>query len=190
MNPGQRQVVADYNACLIPPKNLKDPVRVGQAADHSRYERWLDRARKTSGRQLTTMIDRTLDAEAEHLASLSHAERKQRRTLLLKTARQVAKMPAAEFELGKAELAESIAPRDRKKELKGEIASLARARGLPGAIARHMLRPQFIAQLRERGRQLAEGLVQEQANLAQGPQAENCAEGCAIDGPPSKKKQK
>ncbi len=187
MNPGQRQVVGDYKACLIPPKNLKDPVRVGQASDRSHHERWLERTRKASGPRLVTLVDRALEAEARHLGQLSPAERQKRKALLLKTARQVAKMSDAEFELNKAELAERIAPPNRKKELEGEIAVLQRERGLPGRVARFMLKPDFIEQLRQRGRQLAEGVQQEQTDLAQGPQAENCEKGCAIDGKDNKK---
>lgn len=188
MNPGQRQVVAEYAACLIPPKNLKDPVRVGQASDRSHHERWLERARKTSGPRLVALVDRALHAEAKHLGDLSPAERQKRKALLLKTARQVAKMSDADFELNKAELAESIAPPNRKNELQGEIAVLQRQRGLPGRVAGFMLKPDFIEQLRQRGQQLAAGVVQqEQTDLAKGPQAENCEKGCAIDGKDGKK---
>ena len=187
MNPGQRQVVGDYKACLIPPKNLKDPVRVGQASDRSHHERWLARARKASGPRLIKLVDGALEAEAKHLGELSPAEHQQRKALLLKTARQVAKMSDADFELNKAELAESIAPPNRKKELEGEIAVLQRERGLPGRVAQFMLKPDFIEQVRARGRQLAEGVQREQTDLAQGPQAENCEKGCAIDGEDNKK---
>lgn len=42
----QKQVLADYKPCLIPPKNLKDPVRVGQAPSNSGYIKALERIRQ------------------------------------------------------------------------------------------------------------------------------------------------
>ena len=190
LNAGQRQVLAEYKACLLPPKNLKDPVNVGQASDNSHYERWLERARKLPRAQLTKQINETLKREAEHLGQLSRAERQKRVTLLHRTVRQAAAMPDVEFELNKAELAETIAPPDRVQEVKDKIATLTREAGQPGPIAHFMLKPDFIQQLRTRGQQLAEGVSLEQANLAKGPQAENCEETCAIDGKRTKGKGK
>lgn len=184
LNPGQRQVLADYKACLIPPKNLKDPVRVGQASDHSMIEQWLTKARKLTGEPLNKAIDAALDKEAEHFGELNKAERQKRVVLLHQVVRQAAAMSDSEFEISKAELAERIAPADRAKELRKELDELARQRGLPGKLALFMLNPEFIGQLRERGQQLAAGVEAKSADLAAGPQAENCEKGCAL--PPKK----
>ncbi|MBU0639134.1 MAG: hypothetical protein KKB50_09745 [Planctomycetes bacterium] len=183
LNPGQRQVVIDYQACLIPPRNLKDPVRVGQAADADFGEQWLTRARTMSEEQLTRLIGDTLKREAEHLGQLSAAAEKQRKLLLRHSAQQAARLSDTEFELNKSELGERITRPDRKEELKHEIAMLSRTRGRPGAIAQHMLQPTFMAQLRLRAGQLAQGVDLGQSDLAAGPQAENCEKGCAIDTP-------
>jgi hypothetical protein len=180
LNPGQRQVLVDYKACLIPPKNLKNPVRVGQASDHAPLERWLGRARKTPAGRRQKLIDTLLEKEAERFGELNPVERQQRVGLLLETVRGAAEMTETEFELDKAELAEGIAPRDRVGELKREIGVLSRQEGLPGKVAQFMLKPGFIEQLRRRDRQLAVGVVAERANLAGGPRAENCAKGCAV----------
>ncbi len=156
LNPGQREVLAEYKPCLVPPKNLKDPVRIGQASDRSNQVRWLERARKVSGDRLYELVERTLDREAEHLGELGKPERRDRRGLLLRIARRVAAMSEVDFEINKAELAEQIAPPDRVTDLRTEIDALARDRGLPGQVARFILQPQFLEQLRERGRQLDE----------------------------------
>ena len=179
LNPGQRQVLAEYKPCLIPPKNLKDPVRIGQATDNSHLSRWLARARRASDDRLYMLVDRFLEKEAAHLGKPDPAERRRREALLLDTARQAAGMSDVDFELNKAELAERIAPRDRMDELKAEIASLSRAQGRPGLVARFMLKPRFIEQLRERGRQLAEGIEYRPTDLANGPQADRYEPGCA-----------
>jgi hypothetical protein len=180
LNEGQLQVLAEYKTCLIPPKNLKDPVRIGQATDNSQIERWLTRARKASSRRLQELVDLALEREQEHFGELSPAQRRDRETQLLETARQAAAMSDVDFELNKAELAERIAPRDRLQEAKQEFDALSRARGMPGRVARFMLNPQFIKQLRQRGRQLAAGVDAKPADLAKGPQAENCEKSCAI----------
>lgn len=180
LNPGQRQVIADYKACLVPPKNLKDPVRVGQASDHSQYEQWLARARGQSEPALETAINEELARAAEHLGPLSKDEQQKRKALLRKTAHQAAGMSDTEFELAKVQLAQRIAPPDRAGELHAEIDRLTRERGLPGRVAKFMLNPEFIGQLRERGQQLAQGIERKSADLADGPQAENCDKGCAL----------
>jgi hypothetical protein len=126
------------------------------------------------------LIDTLLEKQAERFGELSPVERQQRVSLVLETVRDAAEMPEAEFELDKAELAERIAPRDRVGELKREIGVLSRREGLPGKVAQFMLKPGFIEQLRWRGRQLAEGVVMESANLAGRPRAENCEKGCAV----------
>jgi hypothetical protein len=189
LNSGQRQVLADYKACLIPPRNLKDPVRVGQASDNSHYEKWLERARKLPRNELTQEISAALDREAEHFGELSRPERQQRVALLRKTVRQAAAMSDTEFELSKTELAAQIAPPDRIQETKAKVATLARELGETGAITQFMLNPQFMDQLRLRGKQLAEGIGTKQIDLAKGPQAENCDESCAIDGKGQKNKR-
>jgi len=183
LNSGQREVLAEYKACLIPPKKLKDPVRVGQASDYSRYERWLEVARKLPARRLGRHIDAVLEREAEHFGELSRSERQKRVILLRRTVAEAARMSDAEFEAAKAQLAEKIAAPDRAQEVKQRIIALSRELGEPGPIAQFMLNRQFIDQLRIRGQQLAAGVSLEPVDLAVGPQAENCATGCAIDGP-------
>ncbi len=190
LNTGQHQVLAEYKPCLLPPKNLKDPVRAGQAGDSSRYEKWLDRARKLSSQELKKQIDRALEKEAKHLGQLSRTERRERVALLRKTIRQASTMSDTEFELSKAELAELIAAPDRTLEMRGKVDTLARKYGQPGIITNFMLNTQFMDQLRTRGQQLAGGIATKQTDLATGPQADNCDEVCAIDGKCKKKSKK
>ncbi len=189
LNSGQREVLAKYKACLIPPQNLKDPVRIGQASDHSHYERWLERARGLSRKELARQIDQTLEREAEQHGKLDRAERKQRVALLRKTVRRASDMSGAEFELSKAEFAAQAAPPDRIQNAKNRVATASRQLGETGAITQFMLTAQFMDQLRLRGQQLAAGVTTKQVDLAKGPQAENCDESCAIDGKGRKGKQ-
>ncbi len=180
MTPGQRQVLADYRACLIPPKNLNNPVRVGQAGDNSHLERWLSHARKMPAEPLDQMIDELLDNEAHRFGELSSDALGERRSLLWKTVREATEQSDAEFEINRADLAQRIVPRNRLGELGQRIDALALRKGRPGKIAQFILKPGFIEQLRYRGRQLASGVITEPTDLAVGPQAPNCKKGCAV----------
>ncbi len=182
LNPGQTQVVQDYRPCLIPTPNLKDPVRVGQANDNSAYERWLGRARSASAKRLDVLVGLALDGEVKHFGPLTPSDRRQRENVLRRAAREAAAMPDVDFELNKAKLAEAIAPRDRVKELRSEMNEMTRTRGLPGAVEHFLMTPAFVAQLRERGQQLAGGPELKRTDLSKGPQAENCEKGCALPG--------
>ena len=157
LNPGQQRVLAEFKPCLIPPKNLKDPVRVGQANDHSQQENWLSRARKMPEPQLRKSIDNVLAAEARHFGELNEQDRAARVALLIDAAQEAAKMTDVEFEINKADLAEKITPPDRIMQLKEKIAAISRERSLPGTISQFMLNQGFVDQLRARGQQLARG---------------------------------
>ena len=157
LNAGQREVLADYKACLLPPKNLKNPVRVGQANDGSQHEKWLEQARQAPAKRRERMIEKLLEREAEHFGSLTPYERREREKLLAETVAEAAKLSDLDFALSKGDLAERIAPQDRPAELKAKVETLARARGMPGVIAQFILKPEFIDQLRVRGQQLASG---------------------------------
>ncbi len=182
LNLGQRQVLAEYKACLIPPKNLKNPVLAGQAADDSRYEEWLERARKMPRPQLNKFINASLERESDHFGPLNKGERTKRVALLRTVVQRARAKSDTEFQLCRAELAECIARHDRLEALRGEIDDLGRTQQQPGVIARFMLKPDFIEQLRIRRQQLEDGITPEQTDLAQVPQADNCDKGCAIDG--------
>lgn len=184
LSPGQRQVLADYKACLIPPKNLKNPVRTGQANDHSRFEQWLSRARKAKGDRLRKLVKFVIEKEAEKLGESDEATRQKRISQLYDAARQAAAMSDTEFELSRADLAEQLEPPNRIRQMRQDIRRLARKDGLPGPVTQFMLKPKFIEQLRIRGRQLANGVVTVSADLSGGPQAPNCEKGCAVKSKP------
>jgi hypothetical protein len=155
LRPGQQEVLKTYKPCLIPPKNLKDPVRVGQASDNSRMGEWLTRARGRPPRQLERMIDRLIEEENGHLGSLDEAALEQRRSLLAEIVRQVTEMSDVEFALKKDELADAIRREDRKDELIADIEALRRERHQPGRTAQFLLNREFAEVLKVRYEQLA-----------------------------------
>ncbi|MBL1217887.1 MAG: hypothetical protein D8M59_10380 [Planctomycetes bacterium] len=181
LTPGQQEVLSIYKPCLVPPKNLKDPVRIGQAGDNSRYESWLTRARRVPRNDWYDQADAVIELEQEHEGALDPRDRQKRKMLLVNTIRKAAAMSDAEFELSKADLAESIMLTDRRLDLRAEIEEMADVQRKPGLTARFMINADFMSQLRTRAEQLAAGYVAEPTDLATGPQAENCDDGCAID---------
>jgi hypothetical protein len=180
LSPGQRQVIRDYKPCLIPPKNLKNPVRVGQANDTSHMERWLARARKLPPKRLPKAANALIDQETKRFGELSDTERWRRKRLLVNIARKAAAMDETTFELEKAGLAERIKREDRAHQLRTEINDITRQRGQPGLVARFMINDRFMDQLKQRAWQLAECAGHEHVDLADGPQAENCDRTCAV----------
>ncbi|MCK4873016.1 MAG: hypothetical protein KAS72_09850 [Phycisphaerales bacterium] len=178
---GQLAIMAEYKPCLLPPKDLKDPVRAGQASDSSHYERLLARTRNVPDERLSEVIERLLKAETRYFGELSKDERWRRARLVRATIQQAAAMTDTEFELNKADLAERIARDDKALELRGEIDQMSRDRGRPGLVSAFLINDGFMSQLKVRADQLAEGVMTVRVDLEDGPQAENCEDGCAVD---------
>ena len=159
LNPGQGEVLADYKACLLPPKNLKNPVRVGQVKDSSHLARWLDRARGMKPAKLEKAIERMIAREEEHLGVLADSERRARRELLRAAVGEASEMSATEFELSKGELTVRITPVDRREALSRRIEELERQKGIPGKTARFLLNESMAQVLRMRYLQLGKPAV-------------------------------
>lgn len=188
LNSGQVTVVREFKPCLIPPKNLRDPVRVGQANDHSAAERLIERLRRTPPQRLEAVIDRVLEREQDHWGPYGPSHLARRKRTLLAAARKARGMSEADFALAKTDLAKQIEPPDRIREIREKLDELARRRGLAGKLARMMLRPVFVEQLRERAEQLERPVVVRGPGLEGGPQAENCEKGCALGSRPKRTK--
>ena len=152
---GQLDVLRDYKPCLIPPKNLKDPVRVGQANTNDHLVRWLEHARTQNEAAVYRLIDRLIDREIERLGPLTDRGRCERERLLADTVHRAADMTDVEFALNQDDLAEAIQPRDRKDELITAINGLRRQRLLPGRTTQFLLNDGFARVLMMRHRQLS-----------------------------------
>lgn len=159
LNPGQGEVLADYKACLLPPKNLKNPVRVGQAKDTSHLAKWLNRARRMKPAKLEKAIERMIAREEEHLGVLADGERRARRELLRAVVGEASEMSDTEFELSKGELSARITPVDRREALSRRIEELERQKGIPGKTARLLLNESMAQVLRMRYLQLGKPAV-------------------------------
>lgn len=154
---GQLEVMRTYKPCLLPPKNLKDPVRVGQAANTNRLAKWLARARERPDQAVKRMINRLLEGEAAHLGPMDQAVLEQRRDLLCKTVREAAEMSEVEFALSRDELVDAIRSTPRKDELLADLEAMQRERLTPGRTSRFLLNDGFAAVLEIRHEQLSRG---------------------------------
>jgi len=166
LNPGQREVLAEYKPCLLPPKNLKNPVRVGQARDTSHLARWLERMRSLPEEGLEAAIEKAIARQEDHLGPLPGSQRTARRSLLAEVVAEVRAMSDVDFELSKGELIARIEPEDQRQVLAGQIEVLQRKKGLTGTTARFLLQPHMKPVLRLRYDQLGRQGSGRRADLA------------------------
>jgi hypothetical protein len=110
----QKEVVGSFSCCLVPPKSLSDPVRVGQADVAEWQVEMLEKARKCPDRLWSVAKKRTLN-ELEKGAVIAdpgmteEKKRKERKRIgdLLDKARALSDV---DFEMEKEELASQIKP--------------------------------------------------------------------------------
>ena len=158
----QLQVLCEYQACLIPPKNLKDPVRVGQARSTGPGEARLEQVRalpdEVYGRLLPTIIEKLTAAAEHHAGAMDEAERKAYRKRVLETLKAARAMDDVEFALNKSDLAARLEPEDRAEVLVDRLASMGIERyGIQGRITRFLLVPRIIPILKKRLPRMKEG---------------------------------
>ncbi|MCU0722486.1 MAG: hypothetical protein MUC63_02525 [Planctomycetes bacterium] len=108
----QKAVVADFSCCLLPPKNMGDPVRVGQAAVAGWQEEMLEKARKV-GPALwplarRTTLDKVLQGERLKNPGLTDAQAEEIRARVGEVLDRARGLKEMEFALGKAKLCEEM----------------------------------------------------------------------------------
>lgn len=113
LSAGQLQVIEEYKACLIPPDNLKNPVRAGQAADSGAQVNALRKLRAaTSNRKYSALRDKMIDSEIEkaekHQMKFTDAEKKELKSQMKDAADKARKMSDTKFEMKKEELAQAL----------------------------------------------------------------------------------
>jgi hypothetical protein len=127
----QKDVIADFEPCSIPPKNLSDPVRVGQASDSERVMSLLRRLRQLPEHIFEANLDRIADRQIQHLTGkkrLTDEEKKEECARLKEFLRKVRSLDNVEFEMCKEELAGEYKWKDRAKELQKELREINRVR--------------------------------------------------------------
>jgi len=116
LSDGQIAIIEGFKPCLIPPKNLADPIAVGQASTTGREEVALDVVR----RMPASLYSQQREAIAEAVVRFAEREKgampEDVRSAMLETylgkLDEVRALSAVDFELRKRELAESFQPFD------------------------------------------------------------------------------
>ncbi len=147
---GQKQIVEDFKPCLIPPKNLRNPTRAGQANDSSRVERLLSRSRTLPAhkaeRKFDAYFDKHIDKLEKYDGPMSEDDIAAERKRVLAVIREARAMPDVEFELNKQELAKRIDPSESNQKK----AALLSYSGREGKISRFLLTDGIVPILEER----------------------------------------
>ncbi|MFN3467242.1 MAG: hypothetical protein ACK4WF_06025 [Candidatus Brocadiales bacterium] len=113
LTPGQLAIVEDYKPCLIPPKDLKSPIKAGQAFDVAPAEKFLSRARfipsERYDKTKEALVEEFLDRLEKHLGPLP--DRTAKREEVLKAIEAARAMTDEEFALEKEDMANKLAPK-------------------------------------------------------------------------------
>lgn len=135
LTPGQIEIVQNFKPCLIPPKDLKNPERAGQAFDSSPAEKLLERARLIPDSRYETARYRIADEYIKkielHIGEMSNSEKEAKTKILLETIEMARQMSDEEFALNKSDLALKIRPdkeidRLALKKSRKDLSSLGR----------------------------------------------------------------
>jgi hypothetical protein len=125
LTPEQLKVVEDFSPCLIPPVDLRSPVRAGQAASNHGTVNLLRRLRaipedkwQARRRMIAQKIVNNIN---ENHYRMTEAEKTAEEAHLLAVLDKARQMSDMDFELAKEKLAEQIAPQDKIKNLRAEI---------------------------------------------------------------------
>lgn len=140
LTPGQAEIVRNFKPCLIPPKNLKNPVKAGQAFDSSRAERALEMVRSVPEARYVNarlrIVDGHLAMLERHAGRMTGSEKEARAALLLETFDRARGMSDEEFAFNRRELALQIDPdrADRERREPGKGARVERPWMGPGRV--------------------------------------------------------
>lgn len=149
----QFKVVEDFKPCIIPPQDLRDPVRAGQASESPRGEHMLRRVRDMPDhvyrRAREHMVDRHMRFPQEAHGKYTKAEQAKEKKRIQKLMDQVRAMSEVDLEMKKAELSEQLRPRNKIGELMKQIEK-AKPGGGKSKAARFLLCSAGVSVLRKK----------------------------------------
>ncbi len=156
----QVEVINNFNPCLIPPKDLKDPVRAGQAANSGQGLDILRRVRKMPQDVYTEkspeIVERHLENIQKHVGKLNDEEKKKESERFLNVLNKSRKMSDKEFELNGPDLAKEFISDSKKtlekdKELRKELEKIHQERrGGPSRIGKFLINHKIVPILEKR----------------------------------------
>lgn len=123
----QKEVIRTFKPCIIPPQDLRNPIRVGQASTNDAAIRDLRRIRSVPQAKFNEVLEKILDGYIDKISKKhtldeqeANKERERMRALLIK----VRNMSDVDFELNKEQLAEEAKYKNKADILREEIARL------------------------------------------------------------------
>jgi hypothetical protein len=181
-------VILTYAPCLIPPKNLKDPVRVGQAKDNqSKMVRLLERLRKIPGKQYrkhkTLILNKAVEAIEQKAKKFTYEELEKVKQRIEKIFEKIRKMDETEFQLNKQDLAKQLSFLKKQEKVESQLLKAQRENRIIRSKIRHnFLNPAIKNVLQERLKIMKEFEMKKPVDLDRISPADNCKDGkCAID---------
>jgi hypothetical protein len=195
LTPNQREKVYNYQHCLIPVKNMKDPTRIGQADSGSKNEKLLEDAKKMSApdfkAQLPVLLDKHIHGIEYYTGKMSDeaaAKEKQRVAEIMEKARA---MNDLDFQFTKAKLASEVSSdyaevKDRLKEVQHRLNKLntekaPQAGGQIGDLGRMLLDERVLPIYAKRLKILDGFKAGEPVDLKTVEAAASCKGVCSID---------
>jgi len=131
----QKEIINTFEPCTVPPRDLRKPVRAGQAPNQEKIFRALKRLRnlpqQRRRRVIEQAIDRHIRAVKEH-TNLTPEEEQQERERVRKLIQKIVAMDDVDFELKKQELVNELvygSPVKALKEKKKQLERLGREIG-------------------------------------------------------------
>lgn len=152
----QKKVVETYKPCLVPPKNLRDPVRAGQAHDNGPSIKMLEKIRSTPKKafekRLDQIAEKSMSNVEEHQGKWEVSERAQKITYMKDLFKRAYYMSDVDFELNKDELAEEANCFSKKIMLENKLNSLDGQceKNIHEKIRSNLMNPRIIPILEER----------------------------------------
>lgn len=157
LRPSQLDVIERFNPCLIPPQDLKDPVRVGQAQSETHeMEEHLETVRNLPDKAwkpvAEALFEMFLGFEEKLLGEFPRDQRKVEMQRLLRLAEKVRALDDEEFELQKGDLAlEVIQPLHEFQDKAQEFTDIhLRMEGGLSKPGKFLLNPRVVSLLEEK----------------------------------------
>lgn len=157
----QLEVLRTYKPCLIPPQDLRDPVRVGQAADHSHTVSILERIRELPdfvyAENRDHIISILVKVAEKHVGKMSDEDRSAYADKVGAIIDRARAMDETEFLFNRQAMAAEVEPEDRIESIKAELVGMGLQNAeMQGKIAKNFLTPRAIPILEKRLKQMKE----------------------------------
>jgi hypothetical protein len=128
----QKEVIATFKPCFLPPKSQRDPVRAGQAADYERAINILRKIRQIPQTVYEEKRKQTLERQfkkfEEKHGKLTDEEKAKEEKRLFSIVDAARAMDEDDFELNKEDLAKEFEIKDKREELSKVLSILTEYR--------------------------------------------------------------